>query len=192
MPSRAASRHATQALSSKNRERMKPDSLISVRGSRFTKSPTEIPKNRVSSALLVRSSRRTSRVSAFRAFVPASLLTWEAPFSSTIEPRIRRPLEATMVTPSLSVVGQLIPFRAFSLRRPLGLISFTIKPSVSTWAVNARGAVERRPSRCAIRAPFLVRSVGIPRPISSDSMNPMPYSVSPVGDGVFRRSTRNR
>ena len=51
--------------------------LPMVRGSKLTKSPTSIPRARVSFSLVTFSSRRTYILSWVRSTVPASLYTWQ-------------------------------------------------------------------------------------------------------------------
>src|SRR5687768_5853997 len=92
--------------------------------------------------------------------------------------------------PSLSFEGHITPFKAVSLRRPFGLISRTIAPSVSIWAESPRGASLRSPSRLAMSAPFFVLAVGTSKTESSFSIELIAHSVSPVGLGMLSRSTR--
>ena len=66
-------RIAALTLSSKWRDLIKPVSVIMVRGSKLTKSPTSMPRARVSFSLVTFSSRRTSILSWVRSTVPASL-----------------------------------------------------------------------------------------------------------------------
>ncbi len=189
---------ATQALSSRKRERMKP-SVSSTRGSKDTKSPTRIPSSSTSCSLLTRASRRISIPSSSRlvsnAFIPCTCA--EAVLTSS-EPRIFSPVLVWTQQPSASTAGSSNPPMRVMARRPLllfvsptVLISLTIAPSVSTWAVRARGDAEDAPSQTATSAPLRVRvSLSWGKAESSSSTKAMACSVKPVGEGMWSRSTK--
>ena len=186
----AASTHATQALSSKCRERIKPFTT-STRGSRYTKSPTAIPSALVSAALVVRASTRTSNVPASRfvSFTAPPCTCDDALLSCTLPRTLPCPSVAT-VTPSPSIAFHAYPPICDNASRPFGLISLTIAPSVSTCAVTARGSASDTPASVAKSAPLRVRRVSIPNSRRARSVYATAASVSPVGLGVFRRPTR--
>src|SRR3972149_6285031 len=72
------------------------------------------------------------------------------------EPRTDSPLRGKPVQPSPSTVFQAKLPILVSLSRPLDLISLTIAPRVSTWAVRARGEPEDLPAQVATSAPLRV------------------------------------
>src|SRR5450759_4230593 len=187
----ADTRAATQALSSRWRERTNP-AFTSTRGSNATKSPTPIPRSSVSLADMLRASRRTSSVSSLRFNSPTSPPnTWLEAFVSRMEPRIFRPDRVETVQPSPSMVFQAKPPILDNFRRPLDLTSFTIPPSVSTCAVTARGPSSCSPRQVAVSAPLRVRpSVSSVKALRASSVNASAASALPVGEAVFNNLVR--
>ena len=154
----AATRQATQALSSRWRERTKP-LVISRRGSKAMKSPTRIPSACVSSW------RGGAGIQAHFHVVIITLglihlAAKDVPgchFEAGSSHAPAHPVLAKTMQPSPSTVFQAKPPILVIIKRPLGLICFTMAPSVSAWAVRARGASEFSPCQLATRAPLRVR-----------------------------------
>ncbi len=148
---------ATPALSSRWRDLMNPDEVTRVRGSKATKSPTSMPSFRVSSLQLTFSSSRTCMVSALRSLVAVSApWTWADALLSSKVPVYSLPEEVMTVQFSPSTLAQPRPPILVSLSMPLDLISLTMPPRVSTWALMMRWFSVSTPGTAATMAPLAV------------------------------------
>jgi len=117
----AVAMQATLALSSRWRERMKPVSVTSTRGSNATKSPTSIPSWRVSVPDRTLASSRTSIVASLRSPFSTSGPLWTCTdaLRGRMVPRYTRPPVVMIEQASPSTLLHVNPPILLSRSRPV-------------------------------------------------------------------------
>ena len=117
---------------------------------------------------------------------------WMEAFSGRRLPRTSRPEAVRTTRFSVSKEVQAKPPIWRRRSRPLGLISRTTAPRVSTWAETRRTSSSFRPFMVARRAPLRVLLTGRPKERNSLSVLSRIFRQSPATDGMSISSLSSR